>query len=804
MRSTSTTFLILLVLLALAAPSAAQVTSYDDISPDNSDTDDLDPDGASGGRVNGLAIDPQKPHVMYAASEWGGLYKSTDSGLTWDHLPGHLPVASWDVEIDPGTPTRLYATSFYDGRVDTLAGINVSLDGGVTWTRPASASPPEDFCVPFNEAEPSAFGITIAPDDPANVFAGTNCGLAVSSDFGDTWTYRDPTPPEGSGSLIWDVLALGGGVVHICGNDGHLRSDDGGDTWVAGSGLPSGRCSLAVSPDESYVLFAVAGTTIYESDDANSPAGATWTQTRANLSPQGRIPFVQTNQRSDALGVNVFDLWFGDVRLWRVSCTTPTPPAPGGPPRCGTGDTPPWAGPFTRSAGAHDDTGAMLFDPVPVTDRCPLLMSSDGGVYYNTDATADCHNPDWEQPDVTPHALWPWTMSAVDRAGNAEEDLYFGNQDNGVFGTTEAGGALPPWHNADCCDGFDSSGDDAGGLFSVCCFSGRLTRFFRSLPGAFDPIEINNYPPSGLAPTFDFPDSVAHIEGSSYVMLTRDCTLGSGGCTGADGGVFVTEDIDASPVVWTELGDATEPNSGILCAVYTAKDPGLPRRDASGPRPLAPPTNLFVQIGNCNSRQAADRLYRYFGTDPGGTWEELTLPEGGFGVVAVHPDDSNRLLASGLTPTDGAMYSSTDGGFTWSPMPALDDLMTGGGAFPFRNRRGPNSFTSFVGYWQPSLVAFDPASDRVVAGGQDSGIFLSSDGGASWSLITDPHTSDVSGIPHLPRPRYGYFDSEDGVTESLYIGSQGRGIWRLGLAPPSIFADDFESGDTSAWSATVP
>jgi hypothetical protein len=148
------------------------------------------------------------------------------------------------------------------------------------------------------------------------------------------------------------------------------------------------------------------------------------------------------------------------------------------------------------------------------------------------------------------------------------------------------------------------------------------------------------------------------------------------------------------------------------------------------------------------------------------------------------------------------MYSSADGGASWSPIPALDTLMTGSGAFAFRNTRGPSNFTGFSGYWQPSLVAFDPGSSLVIAGGQDSGLFLSTDDGAAWSLISDPFTSDSSGVPHIPRPHYAYFDSDGAGTTAIYVGTQGRGVWRINLG--LLFADGFESGDTSAWSNTVP
>ncbi len=784
-----------LVLLLAVPPASGQTVRFDDVNPDNSDTDAADPDGATGGRVNGLAIAARTNRVMYAASEWGGLYKSLDGGRNWFRLDGHLPVATWDVEVDPTSPNRVYATSFFDGKTASRSGINVSTDGGATWTHPATADPPAGFCNhPDDETQRGAFGIAIDPLDPAKVYVGTSCGLAVSTDSGVTWSYANPTAPGDAADWIWDVVAHGGGMIDVCGNDGHLRSNDGGGRWVAGSGLPSGRCSLAVSPDEPWVLLAVAGTTIYETTNAAAPAGATWAATRSNPRPQGRIPFVATNQRSDAGGDNVFDLWFGDVSLYRVTCTTPTPPAPGGSPRCGTGVTPPWSGPFTRGAGAHDDTGAILFDSEAANDACPLLMSSDGGVYYNTDASGDCHNPDWEQPDVTPHGLWMWAMTGVDRSGGEAEDLYFGNQDNGVFGTLDAGAASPAWHNEICCDGFDAGADPLGVVYTVCCFGGgRATQAFRAGPGFAGVAQLNNYPPGGLLPGFKYPDSIVHFGGLGYVMITRNCTSGSGGCPGSDGGVFITDDIDALPIAWTELGDATEPPSGNLCGVQAAVDgAGVP--------------TFYVQTGNCNSRTAADRLFRFTGTDPAGAWTELSLPSGGFGVVAAHPRDPSRLLASGLTPSDGGMFSSADGGATWSSVPQLDALMTGGGAFPFRNRRGPSDFTGFQGYWQPSLVAFDPAGDLVIAGAKDAGIFLSSDGGATWRLVSDPMTSDLSGTPHLPRPWYAYFDSEPDGSKAIYVGTQGRGVWRLRLIPPAVplFADGFESGDTSAWTTSVP
>ena len=83
--------------------------------------------------------------------------------------------------VDPSNPRKVYATSFYDGRVVSLAGVNVSADGGDTWVHPASAGPPTGFCADSSRAQnPSAFGIAIERARPSRVLVGTNCGLMAT------------------------------------------------------------------------------------------------------------------------------------------------------------------------------------------------------------------------------------------------------------------------------------------------------------------------------------------------------------------------------------------------------------------------------------------------------------------------------------------------------------------------------------------------------------------------------------------------------------------------------------------------
>ncbi|MGH9349239.1 MAG: hypothetical protein ACRD26_18445 [Vicinamibacterales bacterium] len=743
----------------------AQITIHE-INPTRSTLDASDPDGASGGRVNGLGRASNT--TFYAASEWGGVYKSTDAGRRWARLDAHLPTAMWDVEVNPADANRVIATSFFDGRVKSLAGINISADGGATWTPPPSAAPPEGFCRTADRRdEPSAFGIAFDPANARNVYVGTSCGLAISHDAGTTWRFVDPTPANGAND-VWDVVVHHGGIIDVCGDDGHRRSTDGGASWTTavagGSPLPAGLCSIAASPDEAHVLFAVAGGLIFETDDG----GGTWNTQFVNPSPQGRIPFVVVNDRPG----RGFDLWFGDVSLHRASCTTPPTAAVGGTARCPASTQ--WAGGFTRSAGAHDDTGDLVFSQPssPSVAACPVLMSSDGGVYFNLRASPQCHTPLWEQPNVTPRALWLFGMGGADAPGAAGEELYFGNQDNGTFATDTAGAVTPTWSNRDCCDGFDIAGTTNQVVYTMCCFGGgRANQVFLRGTNMAGGAQIGSYPP-GNVPGFTFVDVLDRFGPDSYVLITSAPTP-SGGIARR---VSITTDITAGSVEWTALGLATVPRNACgIRAAGTATSP-----------------TFYAQAGVC-SGSSADRLFRFTGTASNGTWQPVNPPAAagagaGFGIFGVDRANGNRLFASVMTPAGARMFRSANAGATWTADTALDALMTGGGLYRARTRRGPTNFTAFDGYVQPTLAAFDPADPQtLLAASRDAGIFLTRNGGTTWTPVTD--NTGPPANPVIPRPHFAYFDRECGESHA-YVGTQGRGVWRVKYASRDPMAEN--------------
>ena len=76
--------------------------------------------------VNGFAVDPVNPNVMYVAVR-DGLFKSTDAGATWKAVGKDLKDLA-AVVVNPKQPNEIYTA--------TIQGVILrSIDGGANWKR---------------------------------------------------------------------------------------------------------------------------------------------------------------------------------------------------------------------------------------------------------------------------------------------------------------------------------------------------------------------------------------------------------------------------------------------------------------------------------------------------------------------------------------------------------------------------------------------------------------------------------------------------------------------------------------------
>jgi photosystem II stability/assembly factor-like uncharacterized protein len=188
------------------------------------------------------------------------------------------------------------------------------------------------------------------------------------------------------------------------------------------------------------------------------------------------------------------------------------------------------------------------------------------------------------------------------------------------------------------------------------------------------------------------------------------------------------------------------------------------------------PRVIYVGTGEGkprNSTSFGDGIYRSL--DGGKTWEHLGLSgTERFARLAIHPRDSNIVYAAAMGHEWGAneergVYRSTDAGRTWTRV-LFVNATTGA-----------------------SDLAIDPGNPNIIyagmydylrqpwhfrSGGPGSGLYRSSDGGQSWTRLTDP--AREHGLPKgmLGRIGLAVSPSRPEVVYAL-IENDGDGVlWR--------------------------
>src|SRR5437667_8670559 len=158
----------------------------------------------SGGTVRALAINPVTPTTVYAATDVvfgntsGQVFVSVDGGSTWNSASNGLPIDAYglhDVEIDPATPSTLYAAVFGDG-------VYKSTDSGNTWTAmKAGLTSLFDHNVAIALTSPTTLYVASCTNGVFMMFGGSGPTLtasptSVSSDSTVTATWAGIASPS--------------------------------------------------------------------------------------------------------------------------------------------------------------------------------------------------------------------------------------------------------------------------------------------------------------------------------------------------------------------------------------------------------------------------------------------------------------------------------------------------------------------------------------------------------------------------------------------------------------------------------
>jgi hypothetical protein len=317
-------------------PSSVAASQWTELGPDN-----------VGGRTRAVLfdnLDPTHKH-MWAGGVSGGLWESNDAAATWHRCAGYfaLPEAvatvvtiaqapNGDLYVGTGEGS-FYFLSGFGAAGFTGNGIFKSTDDGVTWTSLTSTQPTNQ-----NSAASAWIGVNKIQVDPSNsnhIYAGTNKGLKISNDAGNTWV--SAVGPSVNGSSKDVQVSNNGRVIAIVSNKPWLSVDNGAtftNVSLSGSGWPStasSRVTISIAPsDENFVYAFLAATTgALQGVYVSTNGGVNWTMVcgagNAQFDPFGGNGQGDYDNIVSVDPSNKYRAIFGGVELheWRMVTENP-------------------------------------------------------------------------------------------------------------------------------------------------------------------------------------------------------------------------------------------------------------------------------------------------------------------------------------------------------------------------------------------------------------------------------------------------------------------------------------------------
>ncbi len=202
------------------------------------------------GRATSIAFHPTNPEIYYVGAPIGGIWKTTDGGLTYAALGDSLPYVSvGNICINPNNPDIIYITvGDHNGWWNYGLGVYKSYDAGVTWQPTGNTS--------YFTNNVAYLRMAINPANPEELFVAQTNGLYRTQNGGDTWEVVH------SGSHLDVALKPGVNGELYCATDDYWGSSevyaswDHGDTWtqITEFNQTANYLYLAVSPGEQQYL----------------------------------------------------------------------------------------------------------------------------------------------------------------------------------------------------------------------------------------------------------------------------------------------------------------------------------------------------------------------------------------------------------------------------------------------------------------------------------------------------------------------------------------------------------------------
>jgi hypothetical protein len=774
----------LIAIAAAAAGAAPAGIVVRDVSPEaRSQTGD----GRSpAGKMMAIVADPVDPRNVYAASQWAGVWRSTDAGRSWAQASRFLATGSTSsrarhaLAIDDLNPARLvYLTPDDDMRPDTPPpgpppnpahrgrGLWISTSRADSWVHVPLAGCPGPGLVDAAFRGGTAW------------IASQGCRAILSSTDLQTWrTVRLPSKAPNE-PLV--AIAVSNSSVYACSSSWLARWKIGGDAanpvWDPGS--VNGTCqALAAVPGDPDSVLILRSTTVKRNGETlpvwtvdryhyGSPAGVTTSLGQVSIGGGSGQPVLEAHARLGAGNGpgRSYDVVASNMLQFFVYDPTA-------------------AGNWRMIPNNHVDTWGFAFG-----DACTALSATDGGIFRATDAHRPCRLDAGDPWVLSSQGLHAFGSTGVVGIGHACPSgsgscpaLYVASGDNdtwvrmpdGVWRTTgyslgdsgnvlfdhglskpklvvaTRGGTVRVFGNRDGEPPLDDWGDHspASAYFEL---AGPPQE-----PGLTQIQTIRNEP---SAPCGDY---LAALRGSQpgFDTVVRNTRAG---CAG---------DHQARPTDWVRLAPGVPLGFARVGAV------------AAGGGHRAPTVYLLSALMDRECRPLPDGGDLYKATvDP--TTGALAAP---FQKLPRRSDRGapNYALARNLfvdpyNPdhvyitdgnTGGSIRSSADGGASWKQEIELEEVASRGGEFRlecgFPNCDDDDVFGRTCPLSQVVFVRDRPSWRFAIL--HPGGVAFSRDGGAHW--IPLPEVTSV-----IDRPFAGWFD--DSRFAALFVSLRGHGVIQI-------------------------
>jgi photosystem II stability/assembly factor-like uncharacterized protein len=676
-----------------------------------------------GGRTVGAAGVVQQPNVFYIGVNNGGVWKTTDYGLTWTPIFDEQGTQSiGTVTVAPSDPNVIYAGSGEGLQRPDLSvgdGVYKSTDAGRTWQH-----------LGLREARQIA-AIVVDPRDPNRLFVaalghpyGANAerGVFRSTDGGRSFEkvlYKDENTgaidvafdPASAQTIYAALWAARQGPweynnAYVGPTSGLFKSTDGGSTWQPLTrGLPTAadglsRIGIGIAPSEPRRIYAwvtARTSALYRSDDA----GATWTQMNAEPRVWGRGDDF-ANVRVDPANADI--VYAANTSTYRSS--------DGG-------------GTFTSIKGAPggDDYHTIWINP---TNPRIILIAADQGATITVNG-GETWSSWYNQPTAQ--------MFHVAADNRFPYWLYGGQQESGSAGVASRSDygeiTFREWHPV----GVEEYGYAAPDpLHPGIIYGGKVTRFDER---SGDVQQVGPIVVRDGEDRFVRTAPILFSAADPHVLLYAT--------------QFLYKTINGGRS-WTKIsGDLSRPRPAVppSLGIYAADAAKTEHRGviyAIGPSPLN------VNVIWTGSDDGAVHVTR----DGGATWTDVTPPD----VTAW----------SKVTQIDASHFDQATAYISVSRF-RMDDLTP----LIFRTRDGGKSWTKITRGLADSasinVVREDPKTRGLLFAGSEREVSVSFDDGDTWQPLTLnlPHTSVRDLIVH---------------GDDVAVATHGRGFWILDNITP--------------------